>query len=181
MLRLCRVRQSLLLNDRALRDPLVGCIHQLGEIVVGDAPGRDVKARGDHFRTGHGSSERWLRADRERGRFLRGRGKARARAPSAGARPSTTRTLPEGGTTIDTLRALALVGEIIYGAKPSYEDPARYSFAHGGKDGHPYPVYRELYDANLERLREAIAAARLGRTDKIQALKSLGAFTARLA
>lgn len=48
-----------------------------------------------------------------------------------------------------TIRALALVAEIIYGAKPSYEDPARYSFAHGGKDATPYPVDRPTYDQNI--------------------------------
>src|SRR5262249_16865113 len=45
-----------------------------------------------------------------------------------------------------TMRALSLVSEVIYGAKPSYEDPARYSFAHGGKDATPYPVDRPTYD-----------------------------------
>jgi len=87
----------------------------------------------------------------------------------------------EQGIGPKALRSLSLIAELIYQAPASRRDPAAYSFAHGGKDGHPYPVYRELYDANLERLREAIGAANLGRTDKIQALKSLGAFTARLA
>ena len=48
-----------------------------------------------------------------------------------------------------TVRALALVGEVIYGAAPSYEDPARYSFAHGGKDATPYPVDRVTYDQTI--------------------------------
>lgn len=52
-----------------------------------------------------------------------------------------------------TIRALALVSEVIYGAKPSYEDPARYSFAHGGKDATPYPVDRPTYDQTIERLK----------------------------
>jgi hypothetical protein len=52
-----------------------------------------------------------------------------------------------------TIRALALVAEVIYGAKPSYEDPARYSFAHGGKDATPYPVDRETYDQTIEKLK----------------------------
>jgi len=55
-----------------------------------------------------------------------------------------------------TIRALALVAEIIYGAKPSYEDPARYSFAHGGKDATPYPVDRTTYDRTIEILREIV-------------------------
>lgn len=52
-----------------------------------------------------------------------------------------------------TIRALALVSEVIYGAKPSYEDPARYSFAHGGKDATPYPVDRKTYDQTIDKLR----------------------------
>jgi hypothetical protein len=55
-----------------------------------------------------------------------------------------------------TIRALALVAEVIYGAKPSYEDPARYSFAHGGKDATPYPVDRETYDQTINKLRSLI-------------------------
>ena len=60
------------------------------------------------------------------------------------------------GVGAKTIRALALVAEIIYGARPSYKDPARYSFAHGGKDGTPYPVDRKTYDRTIALLREAI-------------------------
>lgn len=52
-----------------------------------------------------------------------------------------------------TIRALALVAEVIYGAKPSYEDPARYSFAHGGKDETPYPVDTQTYDQTIQKLK----------------------------
>ena len=55
-----------------------------------------------------------------------------------------------------TIRALALVAEVIYGAKPSYEDPARYSFAHGGKDATPYPVDQITYDQTIKKLRSFI-------------------------
>lgn len=55
-----------------------------------------------------------------------------------------------------TIRALALVAEVIYGAKPSYEDPARYSFAHGGKDGTPYFVDRKTYDQTIAELKSFI-------------------------
>ncbi|MGD0576901.1 MAG: DUF763 domain-containing protein, partial [Candidatus Staskawiczbacteria bacterium] len=55
-----------------------------------------------------------------------------------------------------TIRALALVAEVIYGAKPSYEDPARYSFAHGGKDATPYPVDAETYDQTIEKLKKFV-------------------------
>ena len=72
-----------------------------------------------------------------------------------------------------TVRALALVSEIIYGAKPSYEDPVRYSFAHGGKDGTPYPINRKHYDKSIEILEKAIKKAKIGQLEKIKALKAL--------
>lgn len=59
----------------------------------------------------------------------------------------------EKGVGPKTVRALALVAEVIYGAQPSYQDPARYSFAHGGKDATPYPVDRTTYDQTIERLK----------------------------
>ena len=55
-----------------------------------------------------------------------------------------------------TIRALALVSEVIYGAKPSYEDPARYSFAHGGKDATPYPVDRATYNETISKIRSYV-------------------------
>ena len=54
------------------------------------------------------------------------------------------------GVGAKTLRALALVAELVYGATPSYEDPARFGFAHGGKDGIPFPVDRPIYDDTIE-------------------------------
>ena len=72
-----------------------------------------------------------------------------------------------------TLRALALVAEIIYGAKPSYQDPVRYSFAHGGKDGYPYPVDREEYDKSISILERAVQKAKMGQTEKIRAFRKL--------
>lgn len=59
------------------------------------------------------------------------------------------------------IRALALTAEIIYGAKPSYKDPARYTFAHGGKDGTPFPVTYAIYDKTLSILSKAIRKAPL--------------------
>jgi hypothetical protein len=88
--------------------------------------------------------------------------------------------LGEPGLGPQALRSLSLVAELIYQAPASRRDPAAYSFAHGGKDGHPYRVNRALYDANLERLRETIGRARIGHTDKVEALRALGNFTARL-
>ena len=72
-----------------------------------------------------------------------------------------------------TVRALALVGEVIYGAKPSYEDPARYSFAHGGKDATPYPVDRPTYDETISILAEAVRRSRIGSKEKDHALARL--------
>ena len=78
------------------------------------------------------------------------------------------------GVGAKTVRALALVGEIIYGAAPSYEDPARYSFAHGGKDATPYPVDRQTYDHTIMMLGEAVRKTRLPLADKRKALDRLG-------
>ena len=75
-----------------------------------------------------------------------------------------------------TIRALSLVSEIIYGAKPSYEDPARYSFAHGGKDGTPYPVNRATYDSVLTIIEKGIRKARISIREKIEAQKRLATF-----
>lgn len=71
------------------------------------------------------------------------------------------------------IRALALLSELIYGAPPSFQDPARYSLAHGGKDGHPYPVSREVYDTSIDFLRRALQAAKIGHADKLQAFRRL--------
>jgi len=72
-----------------------------------------------------------------------------------------------------TIRALSLVAEVIYGAKPSFEDPARYSFAHGGKDGTPYPVDRDLYDKTLEVLEKGIKKSNVSIREKNLAQKRL--------
>ena len=77
------------------------------------------------------------------------------------------------GVGAKTVRALALVGEVIYGAAPSYEDPARYSFAHGGKDATPYPVDRTTYDETIMMLGRAVRKTRLPLADKQKALNRL--------
>ena len=74
-----------------------------------------------------------------------------------------------------TVRALALVGEVIYGAKPSYEDPARYSFAHGGKDGTPFPVDLNTYDQTIAILKRAVAKTRWSSDEKRKAVNKLEA------
>ncbi len=73
------------------------------------------------------------------------------------------------GVGAKTIRALSLISELVYGVAPSYRDPARYSFAHGGKDGIPYPVDRETYDQSIELLRKAINRAKLGIKEKNEA------------
>ncbi len=72
-----------------------------------------------------------------------------------------------------TMRALALVSEIIYGAKPSYEDPARYSFAHGGKDATPYPVDRKTYDQTIEIMKNAVKKTKLPFSEKKRIINRL--------
>ncbi len=74
------------------------------------------------------------------------------------------------------VRALALVADIVYGSPASMTDPARFSFAHGGKDGHPYPVNRTVYDGSVEWLRDAVNKAKIGHTDKLDALKRLASW-----
>ncbi|OGZ32182.1 MAG: hypothetical protein A2V69_02150 [Candidatus Portnoybacteria bacterium RBG_13_40_8] len=70
-----------------------------------------------------------------------------------------------------TIRALSLVSELIYGAKPSYEDPARYSFAFGGKDGVPFPVNRPVYDKTLDVIEKGIKKAQISYGEKEKALR----------
>ncbi|NIM46597.1 MAG: DUF763 domain-containing protein [Candidatus Aenigmarchaeota archaeon] len=72
-----------------------------------------------------------------------------------------------------TIRSLALISELIYGAKPSFRDPAKFSFAHGGKDGYPYPVDRKNYDKSIEILKEAVIKAKIGEKEKVEAIKRL--------
>jgi len=72
-----------------------------------------------------------------------------------------------------TIRALSLISELIYNSPASIEDPVRFSFAHGGKDGHPYPVNKSEYDLSIQILRDALNHANIGRTEKIKALRRL--------
>jgi hypothetical protein len=81
--------------------------------------------------------------------------------------------LAERGVGPKTMRALALVGEIIYGARPSFEDPARYSFAHGGKDATPYPVDRPTYDSTISLMRELVNKSKISVYDKNRAIRRL--------
>lgn len=71
------------------------------------------------------------------------------------------------------IRALALISDLVYGSKPSWEDPVKYSFTHGGKDGYPYPVDREVYDHSIQTLKESLEQAKLGKKDRYNAIKRL--------
>src|SRR5215216_4229146 len=78
------------------------------------------------------------------------------------------------------IRALSLIGEIIFGTKASWQDPVKYNFAHGGKDGVPYPVARKTYDKSISYLSSAIEGAEIEREQRIQALRKLAKFSARM-
>jgi hypothetical protein len=75
-----------------------------------------------------------------------------------------------------TVRGLALVAELIYGEKPSWEDPVKFSFAYGGKDGVPFPVDRGAMDESVQVLRRAVEAAKLGEKEKLRSLRRLRRF-----
>ena len=75
-----------------------------------------------------------------------------------------------------TLQSLALVAEIVHGAPTRFDDPARFAFAHGGKDGHPFPVPLKVYDESIAVLRRALDAAKLGRSDKLDGMSRLDTF-----
>jgi hypothetical protein len=76
-----------------------------------------------------------------------------------------------------TLQSLALVAEVVHGTPTRFDDPARFAFAHGGKDGHPFPVPLKVYDESIAVLRRALDSAKLGHTDKLGGFKRLDAFT----
>jgi len=76
-----------------------------------------------------------------------------------------------------TLQSLALVAEVVHGTPTRFADPARFSFAHGGKDGHPFPVPLRIYDESIAVLRRALDAAKVGDPDKLQGFSRLDAFT----
>ncbi len=78
-----------------------------------------------------------------------------------------------------TIRALTLIAELLYGTPVSYRDPVRFSFAHGGKDGHPYRVDRRTYDQSIEILGDAVRKAKIGQREKLEALKRLSRYALR--
>jgi hypothetical protein len=76
-----------------------------------------------------------------------------------------------------TLQSLALVAEVVHGTPTRFEDPARFAFAHGGKDGHPFPVPLKVYDETIDVLRRSLDAAKLGHADKLDGMRRLDRFT----
>jgi uncharacterized protein len=72
-----------------------------------------------------------------------------------------------------TLFALALVAEVVHGAPSRFADPARFSLAHGGKDGHPFPVPLRVYDETIAVLKSAVAKAKLGESERLAAIRRL--------
>jgi hypothetical protein len=74
-----------------------------------------------------------------------------------------------------TVRALALIAELVFDTPASRSDPALFSYAHGGKDGFPYPVDRSTYDRNIQILGSAVAQAKIGKSERMDALRRLAA------
>jgi hypothetical protein len=91
-----------------------------------------------------------------------------------------TELLSTPGLGAKGLRALALVAELVYGEPASVRDPVSYAFAHGGKDGTPFPVDRAAYDSTIESVRRALGEARAGRSEKVEALRRLARVETRL-
>ena len=79
-----------------------------------------------------------------------------------------------------TLQSLALVAEVVHGTPTRFSDPARFSFAHGGKDGHPFPVPLKTYDETIGVLRRSLDAAKVGDTEKLEGMKRLHKFAAAI-
>ena len=75
-----------------------------------------------------------------------------------------------------TLQSLALIAEVVHGTPTRFDDPARFAFAHGGKDGHPFPVPLRVYDESIAVLRRALDLAKLGHSEKLDGMSRLDAF-----
>jgi hypothetical protein len=91
-----------------------------------------------------------------------------------------TELLQVPGVGARTVRSLAMVAEVIHGAPCRFADPARYSLAHGGKDGHPFPVPLAVYDKTIGVLKAAVAQAKLGKDEKLGAIRRLDEQARRL-
>lgn len=80
------------------------------------------------------------------------------------------------GVGMKTLRALALISELVYGTENDWKDPAKFSYSLGGKDGTPYPVNMDRYDKVIEELKIALNQAKVGKNEKLKAIKRLNKF-----
>jgi uncharacterized protein len=78
-----------------------------------------------------------------------------------------------------TVQSLALVSEVIHGTPSRFKDPARFSFAHGGKDGHPFPVPTKTYDEVISTLQKAVQRAKIGQNDKAAAIRKIHEIAAK--
>ena len=76
-----------------------------------------------------------------------------------------------------TLQSLALIAEVVHGAPSRFTDPARFSLAHGGKDGHPFPLPLKTYDESLAALRRSLESARVGHLEKLHGVERLDRLT----
>ena len=85
--------------------------------------------------------------------------------------------ISQNGVGPSTVRALALISEIIYGNRASWSDPVKYNYAHGGKDGVPYPIARNTYDNSIKYLSEAINGSEIEKIEKISTLKRLSMYS----
>ena len=104
--------------------------------------------------------------------FLRRLHGTLAAARKAGPR-DFSELLLQPGVGARTVEALAAVAEVLHGAPCRFSDPARFSLAHGGKDGHPFPVPLRVYDRTISVLKQAVSSARLGQTEKLEAIRRL--------
>lgn len=91
-----------------------------------------------------------------------------------------TDTLLLPGVGPRTIQSLALVSEVVYGEPCRFKDPARFAFAHGGKDGHPFPVPLKVYDESIRVLRNAVERAKIGQTERLRAIKVLHGLATRI-
>jgi uncharacterized protein len=114
-------------------------------------------------------------SDVHRRRLLGTLAAAADRAPSDFAE-----LLATPGVGARTVRALAMVAEVVHGAPYRFSDPARFSFAHGGKDRHPFPVPLKVYDETIRVLKSAVHKAQLGQDEELSALKRLDDAARRL-
>ncbi len=85
--------------------------------------------------------------------------------------------ISQEGVGPSTIRALALIAEIIYGTKASWNDPVKYNYAHGGKDGVPYPIARNTFDNSIKYLSEAVNGSEIEKVEKIKSLKRLSVYS----